>query len=85
MAVEKRTASFWLPVQTITQIVRLSTALHVTQGQVIARAIEELARQEGLPVAETEPAPPRQATPRPKRARRIADPPGPITTKYNND
>ena len=85
MAMEKRTASFWLPVRTIAQIARLSTALHVTQGQAIAQAIEELARREGLPVAEAEPASPRQATPRPKRTRRIADPPGPIVTKYNND
>jgi len=59
--------------------------LHVTQGQVIAQAIEELARREGLPIAEAEPVSPRQATPRPKRAGRVADPPGPIATKYNND
>jgi len=50
MSMEKRTASFWLPVRTIAQIVRLAAALHLTQGQAITRAIEELARREGLPV-----------------------------------
>jgi len=85
MSVEKRTASFWLPVRTIIQIVRLAAALHVTQGQAITQAIEELARREGLPAEEHEPESPRQTTARPKRTRRIADPPGPIATKYNND
>ncbi len=85
MSVEKRTASFWLPVRTIAQVVRLAATLHVTQGQVITRAIDELARREGLPVEEHVPNSPPQVTPRPKRTRRISDPPGPIATKYNND
>jgi hypothetical protein len=84
MSTEKRTASFWLPVRTITQIVRLAAALHTTQGQVITQAIEELSRREGLPV-ESPPASSPQVALRPKRTRRISDPPGPIATKYNND
>ncbi len=85
MSMEKRTASFWLPVRTIAQIVRLAAALHVTQGQAITQAIEELARHAGLPVEDHAPDSPPPAAPRPKRTRRISDPPGPIATKYNND
>ncbi len=85
MSMEKRTASFWLPVRTIAQIVRLAAALHLTQGQAITRAIEELARREGLPVEAPSPDPQPPVAPRPKRTRRISDPPGPIATKYNND
>ena len=84
MSAEKRTASFWLPVRTIAQIAHLAAALHTTRGEVITRAIADLAQREGLPVEEQEPAAHRLPQPRPPRTRRIADPPGPIQTKYNN-
>lgn len=83
-AIRKRTASFWLPVRTIAQLARLAAALQVTQGQAITQAIEELARREGLPLEAPAPDPQPHVAPRPKRTRRIADPPGPIATKYND-
>ena len=81
MPARRTPKTYMVSSQTIRLIEELGDALDLSNAAVLARAVAELARREGL-VVDPEDEPPHR--PHGPRKRRIADPPGPIRTRYND-
>lgn len=75
MSARRSPRTFQVSTQTIRLVEALGVTLDLTNADVLARAVAELAARAGLAVPAGEP-PPRPR--RPPGQRRIADPPGPI-------